>query len=121
MFPLPRQVQIATDMVKNGVARLAGHQPPAWPDEEKTLSDLHDRIAKTVDYLENVPAADVDGSEARDIHLSFRGGETTLDFKGQQYLLHFVIPNFYFHVTTAYDILRHRGLALTKQDFIGAM
>ncbi len=121
MFALPRQVQIATDMVKNGVARLAGHEPPAWPDQETTLIELRERIAKAVDYLNGVPVADVDGSETRDIHLSFQGGQITMDFKGQQYLLHFVIPNFFFHVTTAYDILRHKGVAVTKQDFIGTM
>ena len=121
MFPLSRQVQIATDMVKNGVSRLAGQEAPAWPDEEKSLPELRERIAKAVDYLGGVPAAEVDGSEDRDIHLSFQGGALTMDFKGQAYLLHFVIPNFFFHVTTAYDILRHKGVVLTKQDFVGAM
>ncbi len=119
MFPLSRQVQIATDMVKNGVSRLAGHEAPAWPDEEKSLAELRDRITKAVDYLLGVPAAQVDGSEDRDIHLSFQGGAITMDFKGQAYLLHFVIPNFFFHATTAYDILRHKGVALSKRDFIG--
>ena len=120
MFPLVRQVQIATDMCKGGLARLAGQEPPAWVDEEKSLAELRKRLARTVDFIQGVPASAVDGSEARAIHLSFRGGEIKMEFTGQDYLLHFVVPNFYFHATTAYDILRHRGVTLAKADFIGA-
>ena len=118
MFPLARQIQIASDMAKGGVARLAGQEPPAWVDEEKTLAELRDRLARTIDFLTAIPAPQVDGSEDRDIHLVFRNGQT-LEFKGQAYLLHFVTPNFFFHATTAYDILRHKGLPLAKRDFIG--
>ena len=118
MFPLVRQVQIVTDMAKGGVARLAGREPPAWVDEEKTLGELRERLARTVDFLTAIPAAEVDGSEDRDIRLVFGNG-MTLDFKGQAYLLHFVTPNFFFHTATAYDILRQKGVTLTKRDFIG--
>ena len=118
MFPLARQVQIVSDMAKSGVARLAGREPPAWVDEEKTLSELRERLARTIDFLTAIPASAIDGSEDRDIRLAFRNGQT-VEFKGQAYLLHFVTPNFFFHATTVYDILRHKGVALTKRDFIG--
>jgi hypothetical protein len=121
MFALARQVQVASDMAKGGIARLAGHEPPAWPDEEKSIADLRERLARTVAFIEAIPAAQVDGSEDRPIHLSFRGGAMTMDFTGQQYLLRFVLPQVYFHTITAYGILRHKGLALEKRDFIGAL
>lgn len=121
MFPLSRQIQIVSDMVRHGLARLAGREPPSWPDEEKTLAELRQRISRTIEYVHGVPAAEIDGSEGRDIHLSFGGGEVAFDFKGQAYLLHWVVPNFYFHAVTAYDILRHKGLALEKRDFLGGM
>jgi hypothetical protein len=118
MFALPRQVQIGCDLAR-AMVRLTGREPESWPDEETTLAALRQRIARTVDYLEAIPAAEVDGSEDRPIHLSFRGGEVTMDFTGQQYLLRFVLPNVYFHATTAYDILRMKGLEIGKRDFIG--
>ena len=120
MFALPRQVQVASDMAKGGLARLAGKEPPSWADEEKTLAELRQRVARTVEYLEAIPAADVDGSEDRAIQLKLGpGGAMVLDFTGQSYLLRFVLNNFYFHCATAYDILRAKGLALEKRDFIG--
>lgn len=117
MFPLARQVQIATDMAKGGAARLAGLEPPSYEDVEKTLPELIARVDKTIAYLKTISAAQVDGSEAREILLKMRSGP--LQFKGQAYLLNFVLPNFYFHVTTAYNILRHNGVELVKLDFMG--
>jgi hypothetical protein len=116
-FPLVRQVQIATDGAKGGVARLAGVDIPAYPDDETAFEQLEARIAKTIDFLHSVPADQVDGSEAKPIVLSLRGVEAS--FTGQDYLLHFVIPNFFFHVTTAYAILRHNGVAIGKRDYLG--
>ena len=117
MHPLPRQVQIATDMAKGGVARLSGREPPVFQDTEDTLAELQQRIAKTVEFVTSAPASEIDGSEDRAILLKFPTGEMTLP--GQTYLLGFVLPNFYFHVTTAYGLLRHKGVPLGKQDFIG--
>ena len=120
MFALPRQVQIASDSAKGTVARLAGRDAPAWADEERTLAELRSRIARTVDYIRGGPASEIDGSEDRPIHLSLQGGKFVLDFTGQDFLLHFAMANFYFHTTTAYGILRQKGLPLAKSDFIGA-
>jgi Uncharacterized protein conserved in bacteria len=117
MFPLVKQVQIATDMVKNGSARLAGVEPPTFEDNETTLAQLYDRIERTLDYLKGFKAEQIDGSEQRPIHLKMRHGE--LNFEGQAYLLKFVIPNLYFHCTTAYDLLRQAGTEIGKTDFLG--
>lgn len=117
MFPLSRQVQIACDTAKGAVARLAGVEIPKHEDTEKTLAELKARIAKTLDFIESVPAAKVDGSEEREVVLQMRSGE--LKFRGAEYLLGFAYPNFYFHVTTAYNILRHNGVELGKRDFLG--
>jgi hypothetical protein len=117
MFPLMRQIQIATDIVKGGAARLVGQEPPSWVDDEKTIDDLKARIAKTIDYLKSFKPQQFDGSETRAIVLKMRAGE--LHFTGQDYLLGFVLPNLYFHATTAYNILRHNGVELGKQDFLG--
>ena len=117
MFPLSRQIQIATDDVKGCAARLAGVEVPGYPDTETTIAELKARIAKTVDFLKTFKPAQIDGSEERKISLKIGGHELT--FLGQPYLLNFVIPNFYFHVTTAYDILRHNGVDIGKQDFLG--
>jgi hypothetical protein len=108
MLPLVKQVQIATDMAKNGVARLAGVEP---------LDELHARIARAVEYIKTFAPEQIDGSEARAITLKTRNGE--LHFEGQSYLLDFVLPNVFFHCTTAYNILRESGAELGKQDFIG--
>lgn len=117
MFPLVRQVQIACDMVKGGAARLAGVEPPPYADTETSFGELQARIAKTVDYLRGFKPEQIDGSEQRAIVLVNRVG--TLHFTGLEYLTAFVLPNLYFHSTTAYDILRHLGVELGKQDFLG--
>ncbi|MGJ0516130.1 MAG: DUF1993 domain-containing protein [Methylomicrobium sp.] len=117
MYPLSRQVQIATDMAKGCAARLAGMEVPVYEDNETTFPELQERIAKTLAFIQSVSADQIDGSEERHITLKLRSREVS--FTGQPYLLHFVLPNFYFHVTTAYAILRHNGLAIGKMDFIG--
>jgi hypothetical protein len=117
MFPLTRQVQIACDTAKGAVARLAGAEMPKYEDTEQTFAELKARIAKTVDFVESVSAAKIDGSEEREVVLQMRSGERR--FKGMQYLLGHAYPNFYFHLTTAYAILRHNGVEVGKQDFIG--
>lgn len=117
MFPLSRQVQIATDMVKGCAARLAGIEVPRYEDNETTFAELQARIAKTKAFLESVSASQVDGSEDRQITLKF--GSKELSFLGQAYLLDFVIPNFHFHLTTAYAILRHNGVEIGKKDYTG--
>jgi hypothetical protein len=117
MFPLIRQVQIATDIVKGGAARLAGQEPPSWADDEKFIDELKARIAKTVEYLQSFKPEQFEGSESRAIVLKTRNGE--LNFSGQDYLLAFVLPNLYFHSTTAYNILRHNGVEIGKQDYLG--
>lgn len=117
MFPLSRQVQIATDMVKGGAARLAGQTPPSFEDNEASIPDLVARVRKTLDYLATFTPAQIDGSEERPITLKMRQGE--LNFRGEDYLLGYVLPNMYFHVTTAYAIARHNGVELGKADFLG--
>ncbi len=117
MLPLTRQVQIACDLAKNSVARLAAHEPPRFEDTETSIAELRARIARTLDYLRSVPASALEGSETRDIKVP--AGERTLDFKGLEFLQRWAIPNVFFHVTTAYDILRHNGVDLGKRDFIG--
>jgi len=117
MFPLTRQVQIACDSAKGAVARIAGVEIPKHEDTEQTFADLKARIAKTIDFLESVPASKVDGSEEKEVVLQMRSGERR--FKGLQYLMGHAYPNFYFHVTTAYNILRHNGVEIGKADFIG--
>ena len=117
MFPLSRQVQIACDHAKGAVARLAGVDIPKREDNEQTFEELQARIAKTVAFVETFTAAQIDGSEERDIvyPTSSRGD---LHFKGVDYLLGFALPNFYFHVVTAYDILRANGVEIGKRDFL---
>lgn len=117
MYPLVRQVQIATDSVKGCAARLAGIEVPSYADTESSFAEVQARIDKTLTFLQSIAAAQVDGSEARPITLKFPGAE--LHFTGQDYLLNFVLPNFYFHLTTAYAILRHNGLNIGKMDFLG--
>ena len=117
MFTLARQVQIACDTAKGAVARLAGVEIPKHEDTEQTFPELKARIAKTLEFVESVPAAKIDGSEEREVALKLRGND--VKFSGLQYLLGFAYPNFYFHVTTAYVILRHNGVELGKRDFIG--
>lgn len=117
MFPLLRQVQIACDNAKGPVARLAGMEPPKHEDDEKTFADLYARIAKTQAFIASVPAENLDGSEERDIMLKL--GPQEVHFTGLQYLCGFALPNFYFHVVTAYNILRHNGVEIGKRDYIG--
>ena len=119
MFALARQVQIATDHAKGCCAQLAGVEVPKYADEETTFADLRARVARTIDFVRSFEPSDIDGSEDRGITITAGGRE--LRFKGQQYLVNFVLPNFYFHVTTAYDILRHCGLPIGKRDFMGVM
>ena len=118
MFALARQVQIASDTAKGAVARLAGMEIPQFEDTEKSFDELRARIAKTVAFIEGVKASALDGSEGRQVVLKTGGREVT--FTGLDYLLGFAQPNFYFHVTTAYNILRHNGVPLAKKDFLGA-
>jgi uncharacterized protein len=117
MFALARQVQIACDGAKGAVARLAGVEIPKHDDTEKTFAELQARIAKTVEFMATVKPAQIDGTEARDIVVKMRAGDVA--FKGQPYLLGFALPNFYFHVATAYNILRHNGVEIGKKDFLG--
>lgn len=117
MFPLTRQVQIASDNAKGPAARLAGMEPPKFDDNEASFADLQARIAKTIDFLQGLKPAQIDGAEDRQIVLQMRAGP--LEFKGQAYLLHFALPNFYFHCATAYGILRHNGVEVGKKDFLG--
>jgi hypothetical protein len=117
MFALGRQVQIATDNAKGCAARLAGIDPPRYEDTETTFPELVARLRKTVDFLATFKPAQIDGSEERTITLAMR--HNTLTFPGQTYLLTYALPNVYFHVTTAYAILRHNGVEVGKQDFLG--
>jgi len=117
MLPLARQVQIATDMAKNGAARLAGAELLKFEDNETTFEQLHDRIARAVDYIKTFKPEQIDGSETRQVTIKSRNGDQT--FEGDAYLLHFVIPNLFFHCTTAYAILRVAGTDIGKSDFIG--
>jgi hypothetical protein len=118
MFAFSRQVQIVTDNAKGSVARLAGIEIPKYDDTETTLDELKARIAKTIAFIQSVPASQIDGSEDRDIVLKVRGND--LHLKGQPYLLTFALPNFYFHLVTAYDILRHQGVDIGKPDYLGS-
>ncbi|MFA5921324.1 MAG: DUF1993 domain-containing protein [Methylococcaceae bacterium] len=117
MYPLSRQIQIATDMAKGCTARLGGIEVPSYADNESTFPELQARIAKTVAFLQSVSAEQINGSEERTVTLKIHGKE--IGFLGQPYLLHYVLPNFYFHITTAYAILRHNGLEIGKMDFVG--
>jgi uncharacterized protein len=119
MFPLSRQVQIAADHAKGCCARLAGREVPKWADDEASFADLRARIARTVAFVQEFEPSDLDGTEERDVAITV-GGQP-MRFKGQHYLVNFVLPNFYFHATTAYAILRHAGLRIGKRDFMGAV
>jgi hypothetical protein len=117
MMPLSRQAQIATDHAKGACARLGQVDVPKFEDVEASFADLRERIGKTLAFIEGVDAAAFAGSEDRQVTLTLGGREITM--KGDRYLFHFALPNFFFHVTTAYDILRHLGVALGKRDFVG--
>ena len=119
MLPLPKQIQIACDAAKFGVARLAGVEAPKFDDNEASLAELRERIRKTVEFVRAVPAAAIEGTEDKDVTVPRRDGNIVL--KGEFYLKHYVQPNFYFHVTTAYALLRHNGVELGKGDYLGAL
>ncbi len=116
MLPLAKQVQLASDFAKNSTARLIGKDPPRFEDNETTLEELKARIARTLDYLAGVRAADMENAEQRDVKVQLRDGP--LELKGLPFLQHWALQNFFFHVTTAYDILRHNGVEIGKRDFL---
>jgi hypothetical protein len=118
MLPFTRQIQIATDGAKGCVARLAGLEVPKWDDNEASFDDLRARLRKTIDYVQSIPAGQIDGSEAREILLPTRSGDP-LRFTGEAYLKHFVLPNLYFHTSMTYALLRNAGVDLGKKDFLG--
>jgi len=119
MLPLPAQLRIAGDSAKGCAARLAGREPPAFEDNEATIEQLRERIRKTLAYLEGVNAEEVDGSEEREIVIPARNREPRR-FKGEYYLKHYALPNFFFHATMLYALLRHNGVELGKSDFLRA-
>ena len=116
MFPLLRQVQIATDMAKSAAARLTGAENPPFADNETSLAELQQRIARVITFLKGFKAAQFDAAESRAVTLQLRSG--SMEFNGQDYLLNWVLPNVYFHVTTCYNILRHNGVPLGKADYL---
>lgn len=117
MLPMTAQVQIACDTAKGVVARLAGVEIPAYEDNEKTLADLKARIARTIAFIQTLAPRQIDGTEDKEIVIKRRDKETR--YKGMQFLLGHAIPNFYFHVTTTYNILRHNGIEIGKRDYLG--
>lgn len=117
MFPFSKQVQIAADAAKNGSAYLAGAEPPKSENTEQTFSELIARVRETIDFVNGFKPEQIDGSEEREVNI--KRGDTVLTYKGQEYLLNRVLPNFFFHITTAYDMLRHNGVALGKKDYLG--
>lgn len=117
MFGLTRQVQIACDQAKNGLARLAGLEAPKIADQESSFAELQERITKTISFMDTLSREQLDGSTHKEIKFSI--GEWKFEFIGDQYLLTWIIPNFYFHITTAYNILRHGGVEIGKMDFLG--
>jgi uncharacterized protein len=119
MLPFTRQVQIASDAAKGCMARLAGHEVPKWDDNEATMADVRARVQKTLDYVSSFAAAQIDGSEGRSISIARRVGDP-LQFDGETFLKHFALPNFYFHATTAYALLRQAGVDVGKGDYLGA-
>ncbi|MGH8801594.1 MAG: DUF1993 domain-containing protein [Casimicrobiaceae bacterium] len=119
MFPLSRQVQVATDMARGGAARLSGAEPPSYEDTETTLGELIARVERTIEYMRGLDERAFDGAATRDIVRPVRGQPHK--FTDLNYLLQYVTPNVYFHVATAYDILRHNGVKLGKADFLGAL
>jgi hypothetical protein len=119
MLPLTRQVYIATDISKGGIARLAGVEIPKYEDVETSIPDLQARIAKTLAFIDSIPAAQIDGTEEKTITITM--AKQDVQMTGQKYLTWFVLPNVVFHVTTAYAILRHNGVEIGKRDFLGPM
>jgi hypothetical protein len=119
MLPFTRQIQIASDSAKGAMARLAGVDAPKWEDNEATLAEVRARVRKTIDYVQTFSAAQIDGSEGRPISIARRVGDP-LQFDGENFLKHYALPNFYFHLTTAYALLRHAGVGIGKSDYLGA-
>ncbi len=119
MFPLIRQLQLATDFAKGSAARLAGTEVPKWDDTEQNVDDIQQRIRKALDYLAGFTPAQFEGADSRAIELKTPAG--VFNFTGRTFLLHWAIPNFYFHATTAYDVLRHNGVPVGKLDFLGKL
>ena len=117
MLPFVAQIRIATDTAKGAAARLSGNELPKWADEESTFAEVHERIGKATDFLSGFSPEDYLNAEERDIELVFPS--ITLNFKGGEYIANFVLPNFFFHVSTAYNILRHNGVDIGKRDFLG--
>jgi len=118
MHPLARQIQMTSDQVKGAAARLAGVDIPSFPDTETTFAELQQRISKTVDFIKSLKPAQFEGAESREVSLTLGGQKVS--WKGSVYLFNFVYPNFYFHASTAYDILRHNGVEIGKRDFLGS-
>lgn len=119
MAPFVFQIRVATDTAKGVAARLSQTELPSWPDNEKTFAEVHERLHKAIDFLSKFKAEDFTGAEELDITLKL--GPYTVNFDGASYVANFVMPNFYFHMTTAYNILRHNGVALGKVDYLGAI
>lgn len=119
MLPFVAQIRIATDTAKGAAARLSGSEVPKWADDEETFADVHERIGKAIDYLGTMKPEQFEGAEKRNIELKL--GPRTAKFVGTDYITGFVVPNFYFHVTTAYAILRHNGVELGKSDYLGGL
>ena len=117
MLPLSKQVQLTSDFAKNSLARLAGIDPPKFEDTETTLEELLARVAKTIEWIDTVPASALEGTETRDIKIPLR--DRTVEFKGLPFLQDWALPNFFFHHVTAYNLLRHNGVDVGKKDFLG--
>jgi hypothetical protein len=117
MHPFTRQIQIASDGAKGAAARLAAVEPPSFPDTETTFAELQARIAKTVEYLKSFKREQIEGAEDRTVVMKFPQGE--MKFTGRDFLTNFALPNFYFHLTTAYGLLRHKGITIGKMDYLG--
>ena len=117
MLNLIRQVQICSDQVKGSLSRLSGGEIPSWPDDETSFADLHARLEKALAYAKSFEPEQLEGAETRTIEIKFP--QASFTFIGLEYLTQFVLPNFYFHMTTAYDILRHNGVQIGKRDFLG--
>jgi len=117
MLPFIPQIRILTDTAKGAAARLSGQPVPSWPDDETTFAQVHERIAKAITYLSGFKPADFDGAETRSIELKM--GPELAKFTGSAYIANFVLPNFYFHLTTAFNILRHNGVVIGKWDYLG--
>jgi hypothetical protein len=117
MLPFTKQIQLTSDFAKNSMARLAGVDPPKFEDNETTMDELLARVKKTIDYIDSLPPASLEGSETRDIKIPLR--DRTVEFKGLAFLQHWALPNFFFHHVTAYNLLRHNGVDIGKRDFLG--